>query len=213
MSNSQQYTLILEPVYGLSGNQIAWVLLTRFVDDADIKHERNPARAAVFFSRLPAEEKWQLFPQHIDQLDRLYQGELQQIMSVNINRDTVFCLFSDDRTQQRLDLILFFHVEISVFFITRVTDADLLILKGLARITPFELDDFGPGYSSFIMMRSGIFECVKIDKAFLGCMAQAIYSTRNIIGMGFILMILIINHGVRPAPPISAENTCAKKRI
>lgn len=146
MSNSQQYTFQLEPVYGLSGNQIAWVLLTRFVDDADIKHERNPARVAVFFIAL-------------------------------------------------------------------VTDADLLILKGLVRITPFELDDSGPGYSSLIMMRSGIFACVKIDKAFFGCMAQAIYSTRNIIGMVFILMILIVNHGVRPAPPISAENTCAKKRI
>lgn len=166
MSNPQQYTFILEPVYGLSGNLFAWELLTRFVGDADIKHVRNPAREAVFFSHLPVEQKWQLFLRQIDHLERLYQKGFQQIISVNINRDIVSSIFSDEKTQQRLALLPFFRFEISSFFIARFTRADLLILKGLAKIAPLWLDDFGPGYSSLTMISSGIFECVKIDRAF-----------------------------------------------
>ncbi|WP_416411769.1 EAL domain-containing protein [Pantoea sp. App145] len=162
----QQYVFILEPVYGLSGKLIAWELLTRFADDADINHERNSAREPVFFSHLSVDEKWQIFLLQIEHLEKLYRKGFQQIISVNINRDIVTCIFTDEGIQQKLALLPFFRFEISAFFIARYTRADLLILKGLAKLAPLWLDDFGPGYSNLTMMSSGIFECVKIDKAF-----------------------------------------------
>jgi c-di-GMP phosphodiesterase len=162
----QQYVFILEPVYGLSGNLIAWELLTRFADDADINHERHSARESGFFSQLSTEEKWQIFLLQLEHLEQLYRKGFQQIISVNINRDIVTSIFTDGEVQQKLGLLPFFRFEISAFFIARYTRADLLILKGLAKIAPLWLDDFGPGYSNLTMMSSGIFECVKIDKAF-----------------------------------------------
>ncbi|QGY30452.1 EAL domain-containing protein [Pantoea cypripedii] len=162
----QQYVFILEPVYGLSGNLIAWELLTRFADDTDINHEHHSARESGFFSQLSTEEKWQIFLLQLEHLEQLYRKGFQQIISVNINRDIVTSIFTDGEVQQKLELLPFFRFEISAFFIARYTRADLLILKGLAKIAPLWLDDFGPGYSNLTMMSSGIFECVKIDKAF-----------------------------------------------
>lgn len=162
----QQYVFILEPVYSLPGKLIAWELLTRFSDDADITHECDSDRESGFFSHLSTEEKWQIFLLQIEQLEQLYRKGFQQIISVNINRDIVTSIFADAHVQQRLELLPFFRFEISAFFIARYTRADLLILKGLAKIAPLWLDDFGPGYSNLTMMSSGIFECVKIDKAF-----------------------------------------------
>lgn len=166
MGMQQQYVFILEPVYGLTGKLIAWELLTRFADDADINHERHSTTQSSLFSHLSTEEKWQIFQFQVEHLEKLYRNGFQQIISVNINRDIVTRLFSDAEVQQRLELMPFFRFEISAFFIARYTRADLLILKGLAKIAPLWLDDFGPGYSNLTMMSSGIFECVKIDKAF-----------------------------------------------
>lgn len=60
------------------------------------------------------------------------------------------------------------RLEITAFFTARFSRADLLILKGVAKVTPSPLwlEDFGPGYSNLTMLHSGIFEIVKIDRRF-----------------------------------------------
>lgn len=56
MRNQPGYIFLLEPVHVISGGLIAWELLTRFPDDADINNKRNPNREAGFFSQLSADE-------------------------------------------------------------------------------------------------------------------------------------------------------------
>ncbi|ALV91135.1 MULTISPECIES: EAL domain-containing protein [Pantoea] len=168
MSAQPQYIFLLEPVHSISGELIAWELLTRFADDADINNKRNPNRDAGFFSQLPADEKWQLFLHQIGKLIQLYQKGFQQIISVNVDRDIVASIFKDTEIQEKLAQLTLMRLEISAFFTARFNSADLLILKGVAKVTPAPLwlDDFGPGYSNLTMLDSGIFEIVKIDKEF-----------------------------------------------
>ena len=168
MSNPPNYVFLLEPVHAISGELIAWELLTRFPDDADTNNKRNPNRDAGFFSRLPADDKWQLFLHQIGKLIQLYQEGFQQVISVNVDRDIVAGIFEDIEIQQKLAQLTLLRLEISAFFTARFNSADLLILKGVAKVTPAPLwlDDFGPGYSNLTMLDSGIFEIVKIDKEF-----------------------------------------------
>ncbi|MXP52758.1 EAL domain-containing protein [Pantoea sp. Seng] len=168
MSNQPEYIFLLESVHGKAGELIAWELLTRFSDDADINNKRNPCRDEGFFSRLPADEKWQLFLHQIGKLIQLYQKGSDQVVSVNVDRDIVAGIFEDAEIQQKLASLTLLRLEISAFFTARFNSADLLILKGVAKVThaPLWLDDFGPGYSNLTMLNSGIFEIVKIDKDF-----------------------------------------------
>ncbi|WP_244563353.1 diguanylate phosphodiesterase [Pantoea rodasii] len=168
MSNQPDYIFMLEPVHGKADELIAWELLTRFSDDADINNKRNPSRDEGFFSRLPADEKWQLFLHQIGKLIQLYQKGFDQIVSVNVDRDIVAGIFEDAEIQEKLAKMTLLRLEISAFFTARFNSADLLILKGVAKLTPAPLwlDDFGPGYSNLTMLDSGIFEIVKIDKRF-----------------------------------------------
>ncbi|WP_345828366.1 EAL domain-containing protein [Pantoea sp. BRR-3P] len=168
MSNPPKNLFILEPVYDLSGQVIAQELLTRFIDDAEINNKRNPKRDAGFFSQLSADVKWQLFLHQIEKLIQLYQKGFDQIVSVNVDRDIVASIFKDDEIQAKLAQLTQLRLEISTFFTARFNSADLLILKGVAKVTPAPLwlDDFGPGYSNLNMLDSGIFEIVKIDKSF-----------------------------------------------
>ncbi|HBZ17349.1 EAL domain-containing protein [Pantoea sp. NPDC088449] len=168
MSNPPKNLFILEPVYDLSGQVIARELLTRFSDDAEINNKRNPKRGAGFFSQLSADVKWQLFLHQIEKLIQLYQKGFDQIVSVNVDRDIVASIFKDDEIQAKLAQLTQLRLEISTFFTARFNSADLLILKGVAKVTPAPLwlDDFGPGYSNLNMLDSGIFEIVKIDKSF-----------------------------------------------
>lgn len=168
MSNQPEYIFLLEPVHGKAGELIAWELLTRFSDDADINNKRNPCRDEGFFSRLPADEKWQLFLHQIGKLIQLYQKGFDQVVSVNVDRAIVAGIFEYAEIQQKLASLTLLRLEISAFFTARFNSADLLILKGVAKVThaPLWLDDFGPGYSNLTMLDSGIFEIVKIDKDF-----------------------------------------------
>jgi len=168
MSNPPKNLFILEPVYDLSGQVIARELLTRFIDDSEINNKRNPKRGAGFFSQLSADVKWQLFLHQIEKLIQLYQKGFDQIVSVNVDRDIVASIFKDDEIQAKLAQLTQLRLEISTFFTARFNSADLLILKGVAKVTPAPLwlDDFGPGYSNLNMLDSGIFEIVKIDKSF-----------------------------------------------
>ncbi|MBS0881294.1 EAL domain-containing protein [Pantoea sp. JGM49] len=168
MSNQPEYIFLLEPVHGKAGELIAWELLTRFSDDADINNKRNPCRDEGFFSRLPADEKWQLFLHQIGKLIQLYQKGFDQVVSVNVDKDIVAGIFEDAEIQQKLAKLTLLRLEISAFFTARFNSADLMILKGVAKVTPAPLwlDDFGPGYSNLTMLHSGIFEIVKIDEKF-----------------------------------------------
>lgn len=168
MSNQPKTVFLLEPVYDLSGQVIARELLTRLADDADINNKRNPERDVGFFSQLSAEVKWQLFLHQIEKLIQLYQKGFDQIVSVNVDRDIVASIFKDAEIQEKLAQLTLIRLEISAFFTARFNSADLLILKGVAKVTPAPLwlDDFGPGYSNLSMFDSGIFEIVKIDKEF-----------------------------------------------
>jgi len=168
MSNQPKTVFMLEPVYDLSGQVIARELLTRLADDADINNKRNPERDVGFFSQLSADVKWQLFLHQIEKLIQLYQKGFDQIVSVNVDRDIVASIFKDAEIQEKLAQLTLLRLEISAFFTARFNSADLLILKGVAKVTPAPLwlDDFGPGYSNLSMFDSGIFEIVKIDKEF-----------------------------------------------
>ncbi|MDY0929274.1 diguanylate phosphodiesterase [Enterobacter sp. CFBP8995] len=168
MSNQPKTVFLLEPVYDLSGQVIAMELLTRLADDADINNKRNPERDVGFFSQLSADVKWQLFLHQIEKLIQLYQKGFDQIVSVNVDRDIVASIFKDAEIQEKLAQLTLLRLEISAFFTARFNSADLLILKGVAKVTPAPLwlDDFGPGYSNLSMFDSGIFEIVKIDKEF-----------------------------------------------
>ncbi|WP_293794360.1 EAL domain-containing protein [uncultured Pantoea sp.] len=168
MSNQPKTVFLLEPVYDLSGQVIARELLTRLADDADINNKRNPERDVGFFSQLSADVKWQLFLHQIEKLIQLYQKGFDQIVSVNVDRDIVASIFKDAEMQEKLAQLTLLRLEISAFFTARFNSADLLILKGVAKVTPAPLwlDDFGPGYSNLSMFDSGIFEIVKIDKEF-----------------------------------------------
>ncbi|MBB3306528.1 MULTISPECIES: EAL domain-containing protein [unclassified Enterobacter] len=168
MSNQPKTVFLLEPVYDLSGQVIARELLTRLADDADINNKRNPERDVGFFSQLSADVKWQLFLHQIEKLIQLYQKGFDQIVSVNVDRDIVASIFKDAEIQEKLAQLTLLRLEISAFFTARFNSADLLILKGVAKVTPAPLwlDDFGPGYSNLSMFDSGIFEIVKIDKEF-----------------------------------------------
>ncbi len=168
MSNQPHTLFVLEPVYDLSGQVIARELLTRLVDDADLNNKQNLKRDAGFFSQLPADVKWQLFLHQIGKLIQLYQKGFDQIISVNVDRDIVASIFKDAELQEKLSQLPLMRLEISAFFTARFNSADLLILKGVAKVTPAPLwlDDFGPGYSNLNMLDSGIFEIVKIDKDF-----------------------------------------------
>ncbi|MCQ8228911.1 EAL domain-containing protein [Pantoea trifolii] len=168
MSNQPKAVFLLEPVYDLSGQVIARELLTRLADDADINNKRNPERDVGFFSQLSADVKWQLFLHQIEKLIQLYQKGFDQIVSVNVDRDIVASIFKDAEMQEKLAQLTLLRLEISAFFTARFNSADLLILKGVAKVTPAPLwlDDFGPGYSNLSMFDSGIFEIVKIDKEF-----------------------------------------------
>lgn len=168
MRNQLNTIFMLEPVYDLSGRVIASELLTRPAYDADIKNKHNPNRDEGFFSQLSADIKWQLFLHQIEKLIQLYQKGFSQIVSVNVDRDIVASIFKDAEIQEKLSHLTLLRLEISAFFSARFNSADLLILKGVAKVTPalLWLDDFGPGYSNLNMLDSGIFEIVKIDKDF-----------------------------------------------
>ncbi|UYP74122.1 EAL domain-containing protein [Pantoea dispersa] len=168
MRCKSDYILMLEPVHAISGEVVAWELLTRFADDADTNNKRNPDRDAGFFSRLSADEKWQLFLHQVEKLIQLYHAGFEQVISVNVDRDIVSGIFKDAEIQRKLAALTRLRLEISAFFTARFNSADLLILKGVAKITPAPLwlDDFGPGYSNLTMLDSGIFDIVKIDKKF-----------------------------------------------
>lgn len=168
MGRKNDYLFFLEPVYANSGELLAWELLTRFADDADINNKRNPNRDAGFFSQLSADHKWQLFLHQVEKLIQLYHAGFKQVISVNVDRDIVAGIFKDAEVQQKLATLTLMRIEISAFFTARFSRADLLTLKGVAKVTPAPLwlDDFGPGYSNLTMLDSGIFEIVKIDKEF-----------------------------------------------
>ncbi|XXN62597.1 EAL domain-containing protein [Enterobacter ludwigii] len=173
MSNQPKTSFLLEPVYDLSGQVIARELLTRLAVDADINNKHNPNRDVGFFSQLSADVKWQLFLHQIEKLIQLYQKGFDQIVSINVDRDIVTSIFKDAEIQEKLSRLTLLRLEISAFFSARFNSADLLILKGVAKVTPAPLwlDDFGPGYSNLTMLDSGIFEIVKIDKDFFGNLA------------------------------------------
>ena len=110
-----------------------------------------------------------VIPPPVEKLIQLYHAGFEQVISVNVDRDIVSGIFKDAEIQRKLAALTRLRLEISAFFTARFNSADLLILKGVAKITPAPLwlDDFGPGYSNLTMLDSGIFDIVKIDKNFL----------------------------------------------
>ncbi len=159
---------LLEPVHSLTGEVTSWELLTRFKEKKATTTQRNPDREEHFFSLLSADEKWQLFLHQVENIIQLSQQGFNQVISVNVDRDIVAGIFADKVIQEKLASVALLRLEISAFFTSRFSSEDLLTLKGVAKITPAPLwlDNFGPGYSSLTMLDSGIFEIVKIDKAF-----------------------------------------------
>lgn len=139
MSNQPKTVFLLEPVYDLSGQVIARELLTRLADDANINNKRNPERDVGFFSQLSADVKWQLFLHQIEKLIQLFQKGFDQIVSVNVDRDIVASIFKDAEIQEKLAQLTLLRLEISAFFTARFNSADLLILKGVAKVTPAPL--------------------------------------------------------------------------
>jgi len=159
---------ILEPVCNLKNEVIAWELLTRFPGNTTSYKQQHSSRVKSAVSLLSATEKWQLFLHQVEKIIQLNQRGFNQTISLNVDRDIVAGIFEDTEIQEKLSSLPLLRMETSAFFTSRFNSEDLLTLKGIAKVTsaPLWIDNFGAGYSSLTMLDSGIFEVVKIDKAF-----------------------------------------------
>ena len=164
----QHYVFLLEPIHALSGEVMAWELLTRSMQGNESAGQADADSGHHLFDCLLEAEKWQLFLLQLERIDALYQSGFSHILSLNIDSDIIRGILNNHAVQQKLDQLPLLRLEISAFFTARYHAADRLLLQKLAGITPalLWLDDFGAGSSTLSMLSSGIFEYVKTSRSF-----------------------------------------------
>lgn len=155
---------VCEPIVGMAGKVIAVELLTRF-SSASFSRPVSPSN---FLKTLSVGTKGLLL---VDQLQKIMEyatffNEQDLCVSVNIDFDMARFFIKNADALEMIKSMPFLRLEINERFPNLDDGNKNPLLSELAKYCPLWLDDFGSGNANLAAVTSGIFELVKLDKAF-----------------------------------------------
>ena len=159
-------SFIAEPVVSSGDKVMAMEVLSRFCLSESSGRVLFPPE--FLFKRATPAEKERIFVLQLDAVLRQAEffKENKVICTLNADRDIaqLICDASDIRNQ--LLSMPFIRLEISETFCGMSGPTTDPLLSGLSCNFGLWLDDFGAGHANLSALQSGLFETVKIDKAF-----------------------------------------------
>jgi len=159
-------SFILEPIVSSGGHLMAMELLSRFF----VSGEMNPTNLSpeLLFRKITSEQKKKLLSCQIDAIktQSIFFLKNNIICSLNIDECLADFICNTPDVRRRLINMPFIRLEISEAFPELDNAMRNPLLTDLSRDFGLWLDDFGSGYANMSAVHSGLFEAVKIDKAF-----------------------------------------------
>ncbi|MER2046532.1 MAG: EAL domain-containing protein [Pantoea agglomerans] len=163
---SLNVSFILEPIRSPGGGLLAMEILSRFHVNGEKSHVTFPPDSIL--RKVTPDEKKKLFLRQLDILGGQEQFFTKNNVLCSLNIDVCLAEFicNTPDIKKKLINMPFVRFEISEMFpeMNNVTRNPLL--ANLSRDFGLWLDDFGSGYANMSAVQSGLFEAVKIDKAF-----------------------------------------------
>lgn len=150
---------VIEPIVNKNRELFAVEVLTRFA---------TPGGPLLHISKMPITLKKELLIAQLIQIvnKRIFFEENNILCSVNIDTDMATILIKDPEVSGIISTCHFIRLEIYESFDGIADGFRNPLLKALHGMHPLWLDDFGSGSSCMISLQSGLYERVKIDKAY-----------------------------------------------
>ncbi|WP_347449277.1 EAL domain-containing protein [Pantoea stewartii] len=163
---SLNVSFILEPIRSPGGGLLAMEILSRFrVNDEESHGTFSPDS---ILRKVTLDDKKKLFAHQLDAVERqsaFFSGNnVLCSLNVDVSLAEFICNSPDIKTQ--LINMPFVRLEISEMFPEMNNSLCNPLLVNLSRDFGLWLDDFGSGYANMSAIHSGLFETVKINKAF-----------------------------------------------
>ncbi|WP_405425066.1 EAL domain-containing protein [Pantoea stewartii] len=166
MDLSIDASFILEPIKCPRGTLLAMELLSRF-------HVSGEKDAVIFpsdllFRKATSDEKKKLFSHQLDAVEKqaVFFSENNVLCSLNVDVSLAEFICNTPGIKAQLINMPFVRLEISEMFPEMNNSLCNPLLVNLSRDFGLWLDDFGSGYANMSAIHSGLFETVKINKAF-----------------------------------------------
>ncbi|QAB29128.1 EAL domain-containing protein [Pantoea ananatis] len=159
-------SFILEPVKRPGGNLMAMELLSRFFVSGEMSSTFFPPE--LLFRKATPDEKKKLFSSQLDAVETqsVFFNKNNILCSLNIDECLADFICHTPDIRRKLINMPFIRLEISERFPALNDATRHPLLTNLSRDFGLWLDDFGSGNASMAAVHSGLFETVKIDKAF-----------------------------------------------
>lgn len=153
------WRFITEPIVNKNREIFAVEVLTRFA---------TPGSPLLHLSRMSIKLKKELLAAQLIQIvnKRIFFEENNILCSINIDADMASILITEPEVSGIISSCHFIRLEIYESFHGIVDGFRNPLLKALHSMHPLWLDDFGSGSSNVISLQSGLYERVKIDKAY-----------------------------------------------
>ncbi|MBU2672437.1 EAL domain-containing protein [Hafnia paralvei] len=165
MNEQIYYNFIVEPIKGMDECLIGVELLTRFFID-DLPYQRT--NISDFIASLGIELKQELLINQLNQVklkkDFFIQNDI--VCCINVDFDFACMIVSNDHIKNYLYELNFIIFEISEHFPNIEDGKKNPLLQKLCSKYKLWLDDLGTGGATLEVCKTGIFDCIKIDKNF-----------------------------------------------
>lgn len=151
---------VLKPIISLSGHLMGGEILTRFLKGKTYLTENDCP-----FSKITVHKKDDVLREQIEIVSELERSNKNAdlLFTINIDHDQIFLIINSNELKCKISSLNSIRLELSelILFEDRCT---LSMLRMLSASAILWLDNFGSGHASSANLKTGLFECVKIEK-------------------------------------------------